>query len=279
MKTLHQMVEMHHLIRLHPRYHHRRLQIVLKLSTTRRSWVNFNQIVRFVSGFYVCKLLRTPCARKRFHRGSLDFVLQTCPTDYSDPATGPADALVTRRNPSTVPLVHLAAAPVSIAQDSTVQEVVAMLQHPTGQQWNDRDACIRELARAAEESTLLRQSLEHMTKACDSYQQQLQEILDQRNLLYRDYASAVLQMKSRHAALEQANMHLRQTNDEYREKIFSLETVRLQDDSESVHSNTAAEVVVLRHKLQRVRMFYFGMHQHVVGSSASSAELLLRLNE
>lgn len=187
--------------------------------------------------------------------------------DHRCPETGPPEASEARRDPPVV--VHV---PISIRQDTTGEDAHSVLQHSAQQQCNDRAACIRELTRAAEESTLLRQSLEHMTKACDSYQQQLQEILDQRNLLYRDYASAVIEMKGRYTALEQTNTQLRQTNDDYRDKLFSLETAGKRDASQDMYANTAAEVVLLRHKLQRVCKFDSGDHVRFFFSGSGNAQ-------
>lgn len=120
----------------------------------------------------------------------------------------------------------------------------------TQKSWKDRDVCVRELLRAAEESTLLRQSLEHITKACDSYQQQLQEILDQRNLLYRDYATSLLQMKAKCATMEQSNTHLKQVNAELQERL-SYREAAAKEEPQAQKAVSAAEVVLLRHKLQR----------------------------
>lgn len=241
-------------------HHSTQHSVLLQLQSTWRGLTLINPTDRFATRS-CCILLSssTVLLESWFSQNSIKHdVLQDCRADHDIPETGTASAAEVLNTPSAVPHSQLAApvpqhvAPVGVRQDVTAQAPSTPMQHPTREVWKDRKMCIRELTRASEESTLLRQSLEHMTKACDSYQQQLQEILDQRNLLYRDYASAVLQMKAKYATLEQTNTHLRQMNDDFREKLCSLEAAKREDVPRDKHTSTAAEVVVLRHKLQRV---------------------------
>lgn len=169
------------------------------------------------------------------------------------PDTEAAAVGVVQSPPGAAPAVSVPqnVAP-GVGQHVTGLEQGIALQHPTVEHWKDRDACIRELMRASEETSLLRQSLEHMTKAYESYQQQLQEVLDQRNMLYRHHASAVLQMKVKHVRLEQTNTNLKQVNEDVWEQLCALKAAKTDDIPQDKHASMAAEVVVLRHKLLRV---------------------------
>jgi hypothetical protein len=103
-----------------------------------------------------------------------------------------------------------------------------------------------------EESVILRKSLEEMTHVCNSYQQQLQQIVDQRNLLYRDYAATVLQMKAKCSALERSNEQLKLCAEDARAKLASLQAEQVSNKGQAEQASFAVETVILRHKLQKV---------------------------
>lgn len=114
--------------------------------------------------------------------------------------------------------------------------------------------CVQALARAMEEGKLLRRSLEAMTSVCQGYHTQLQLVMDQRNILYCDYAAMSAHKKAR--CLAQQN-----DNDKLVTELAAANT-QLAVAEMQVYSGTnraeerdttAVDTVVLRCKLDRVR--------------------------
>eukprot|EP00892_Ulva_mutabilis_P008410 jgi/Ulvmu1/5941/UM026_0063.1 len=110
---------------------------------------------------------------------------------------------------------------------------------------------VKALARATEETRVLKQAVKETASICTSYHTQLQTVLDQRNILYRDYAAMAGQMRARALADDSQKIKLLDEIGNSNAAIAVLEAKlghfkhSEQQEAASVHA------VVLRCKLER----------------------------
>lgn len=116
--------------------------------------------------------------------------------------------------------------------------------------------CVQALARAMEEAKFLRRSLEAMTSVCQGYHMQLQVVMDQRNILYRDYAAMLTQKRARCLAQTSNSDKLMIELAAANTKLAVVEMqLHSATNRAKEHDSTAVNTVVLRCKLDRVRHY------------------------
>lgn len=115
--------------------------------------------------------------------------------------------------------------------------------------------CIEALAHSLKDRKLLRQELERMTSVCHGYHKQLQTLIDQRNILYRNYASSAAEMKSRHMDQQSRTDKLLTELASANSQVAALEAqLQSATNISGQGESTAVSTVVLRCKLDRVSL-------------------------